>query len=174
MADPAPLASPEDFAAIQERVLAIVRELAAEVGGSRALRAVAPRASLERDLGLGSLERVELLLRLEKAFGRSLDEAYLQLDTPDGLARALLEAGGEESGARPERGTPPPPRSARARPFTSRSTSARAPIPTAPRCGCGRTTDVRTRSPTAGSGRRRRRWQGASARGASGAVTPSP
>src|SRR5207245_1892226 len=60
----------------------------------RALRAAAPEASLERDLGLGSLERVELLLRLESAFGRTLDERCLQIDTPAGLVRVLLEGGG--------------------------------------------------------------------------------
>ena len=80
--------------AAQERVLEVVRELLTELGGGRALRAAAPEASLERDLGLGSLERVELLLRLESAFGRTLDERCLQIDTPAGLARVLLEGGG--------------------------------------------------------------------------------
>jgi 1-acyl-sn-glycerol-3-phosphate acyltransferase len=79
--------------AAQERVLEVVRELLTELGGGRALRAAAPEASLERDLGLGSLERVELLLRLENAFGRTLDERCLQIDTPAGLARVLLEEG---------------------------------------------------------------------------------
>jgi len=83
----------------QARVLEIVRELLTELGGGRALRAAAPEASLERDLGLGSLERVELLLRLENAFGRTLDERCLQIDTPAGLARVLLEAGGRGPGA---------------------------------------------------------------------------
>src|SRR5690349_17576275 len=76
-------------AGVEERVLAVVRELVAETGGDRAVRAVAPQASLERDLGLGSLERVELLLRLENAFGRSLTDASLEVDTPAGLAEAL-------------------------------------------------------------------------------------
>ena len=58
-----------------DRVVGIVRELALEVGGDRAARAAAPGASLERDLGLGSLERVELLSRLETAFGRPLGDA---------------------------------------------------------------------------------------------------
>ena len=80
--------------AAQDRVLEVVRELLTELGGGRALRAAAPEASLERDLGLGSLERVELLLRLESAFGRTLDERCLQIDTPAGLARVLLEGGG--------------------------------------------------------------------------------
>ena len=56
--------APHLLDAAQERVLEVVRELLTELGGARALRAAAPDASLERDLGLGSLERVELLLRL--------------------------------------------------------------------------------------------------------------
>jgi 1-acyl-sn-glycerol-3-phosphate acyltransferase len=85
---PATAAGP---AAVQERVLEIVRALAAEVGGGRAARAAGADASLERDLGLGSLERVELLLRLEAAFGRPLGDRALQIDTPAGLARALAD-----------------------------------------------------------------------------------
>ncbi len=75
-----------------ERVLDVVRALARETGGPRAERAVSPDASLEREVGLGSLERVELLARLERAFSRALDDRCLSLDTPAGLARALLEA----------------------------------------------------------------------------------
>ena len=79
-------------AATEERVLEIVRELALELGSSRAVRAVSPVASLERDIGLGSLERVELLVRLEAAFGRALGERFLSLDTAAGIARAVEEA----------------------------------------------------------------------------------
>ena len=79
-----------------DRVVGIVRELALEVGGDRAARAAAPGASLERDLGLGSLERVELLTRLEAAFGRPLGDTALQIDTPVDLARALCDAPGAE------------------------------------------------------------------------------
>ena len=77
-----------------ERVVGIVRESALEVGGDRAARSAAPVASLERDLGLGSLERVELLSRLEASFGRPLHDGALQLDTPTDLARAVAAAGG--------------------------------------------------------------------------------
>ncbi len=77
---------------VQERVLEVVRALARETGGPRAERAATPSASLEREVGLGSLERVELVARLERAFGRALDDRCLALDTPEGLARALLEA----------------------------------------------------------------------------------
>ncbi len=81
------------LAACEERVLELVRGLARETGGARAEHAVAPGASLEREVGLGSLERVELLLRLERSFGRALDEGCLTLDTPAALARAVIEAG---------------------------------------------------------------------------------
>ena len=70
-----------------DRVVGIVRELALELGGDRAARATAPGASLERDLGLGSLERVELLTRLEAAFGRPLTDARFR-STPRSIWRA--------------------------------------------------------------------------------------
>jgi 1-acyl-sn-glycerol-3-phosphate acyltransferase len=89
--DPGRAAEP-DPAAIEERVLAVVRALARDTGGPRAERAVSPTASLERHVGLGSLERVELLSRLEHAFGRALDDRCLAIDTAAGLARALREA----------------------------------------------------------------------------------
>ena len=91
--DAAAAALPDD---IVERVLDVVRQLARETGGVRAARAVAAQASLERDVGLGSLERVELLARLERAFGRPLDDASLAVDTAAGLARAVIEAAPSE------------------------------------------------------------------------------
>src|SRR5215510_14521777 len=88
-----------------ERVLEVVRELAAEVGGDRARRAVRPDASLERDLGLGSLERVELLLRLEAAFGCVLGDSALLLDSPARLAEAVEQSEGPTApGERQARG----------------------------------------------------------------------
>ena len=47
--------------------------LSPSLGRESALPLVGPSAQLERELGLGSLERVELLLRLEKAFRHSLE-----------------------------------------------------------------------------------------------------
>ena len=89
----------------RRRVLEVVRDAGGpRLGGARAARAVAPAASLERDVGLGSLERVELLLRLETAFGRALDDRVLQADTPAALARLLIAEGGAVEGpARPAR-----------------------------------------------------------------------
>lgn len=77
---------------VEERVLEVVRELARETGGQRAAAAVSRTASLEREIGFGSLERVELLARLERALGREADDHLLLVDTPEELARALAEA----------------------------------------------------------------------------------
>jgi fatty-acyl-CoA synthase len=84
----APAARPDGL----ELVLDVVRALARETGGPRAERAVSEEASLEREVGLGSLERVELVTRLERSFGRALDDRCLALDTAAGLARALAES----------------------------------------------------------------------------------
>jgi fatty-acyl-CoA synthase len=77
--------------AVLDRVQDVIRELARETGGPRAERAVTPEASLEREVGLGSLERVELVARLERVFGRALDDSCLSLDSARGLARAIAE-----------------------------------------------------------------------------------
>ncbi|MBN2371107.1 MAG: AMP-binding protein [Vicinamibacteria bacterium] len=81
------------------RVLEIVSRLAEELGGERARRAASLTASLDGEVGLGSLERVELLLRLEKEFSRRLDDRFLELDTVLDIARALVEAPRSEATA---------------------------------------------------------------------------
>ena len=79
----------------EERVLEVVRELVAELGHESALRSASPASHLDRDLGLGSLERVELLLRLEKSFGTRLDEEVLAgAETVQDLITALGAANG--------------------------------------------------------------------------------
>jgi len=85
----------------EERVLEVVRELVAELGHQSALRSAALESHLDRDLGLGSLERVELLLRLEKTFGTRLDEeALANADTVQDLVAALGAANGAPAAAR--------------------------------------------------------------------------
>jgi len=66
--------STEDNSGVPERVLEVARELLRELGSERALRNLSLGASLERGLGLGSLERVELVSRIEEAFSVSLPE----------------------------------------------------------------------------------------------------
>src|ERR1700682_6342116 len=88
-----PMATPTrhfDAAADEERLLDVVRTLVSELGQQRALASIGPAAHLERELGLGSLERVELLLRIEQAFGTRLDDRVLaEADTVQDLLSAL-------------------------------------------------------------------------------------
>ncbi len=92
------MASPSrqfDAAVDQERLLDVVRSLVSELGHQSALASVRPGAHLDRELGLGSLERVELLLRLEKAFGIRLDENVLaEAETVQDLISALVASDG--------------------------------------------------------------------------------
>src|SRR3989449_68950 len=82
-----------DLAETHEQVLDICRNLLAELGNPRALSAVRGAAHLDRDLGLGSLERVELMLRLDSAFGTRLpDQAVAEADTIDDLVAAVAAA----------------------------------------------------------------------------------
>jgi fatty-acyl-CoA synthase len=80
-----------DQAAIEQGVLDIIRGLLRELGSEQRVRTVTPDSALERDLGLGSLERVELLVRCERRFGRRLpDEVAQQAETPADWVRALI------------------------------------------------------------------------------------
>ena len=84
-----------DAIADEARVLDVVRALIAELGQGSAVRSASPASHLDRDLGLGSLERVELLVRLEKTFGARLDEEVLAgAETVQDLIAALSSANG--------------------------------------------------------------------------------
>src|ERR1700684_3784227 len=57
-----------------------------------------PGSLLDRELGLGSLERVELLARLEAEFGvRLADQVIADASTPEDLAKGLSAAQGTEN-----------------------------------------------------------------------------
>ena len=74
---------------VAEGVLEVARELLRELGSERALRNLSLGASLERGLGLGSLERVELVSRIEAAFSVSLPEgAAAEAETLNDLIAA--------------------------------------------------------------------------------------
>jgi 1-acyl-sn-glycerol-3-phosphate acyltransferase len=74
-------------------VLEIVSALVMELRAASVPPSVSPNDSLERDLGVSSLERVELWLRLEREFGVRLpDTTMAEADTPADLAAALLRA----------------------------------------------------------------------------------
>ena len=81
--------SPQD---LETQVLTVVDALVSELQGDDAGQTAGPHDSLERELGISSLERVELLLRLERAFDIRLgDAAMAEADTPADLI-ALVRA----------------------------------------------------------------------------------
>jgi 1-acyl-sn-glycerol-3-phosphate acyltransferase len=87
-----------DAAEVRERVLEVIRSLLEELGSRGALPMLSGASQLDRDLGLGSLERMELLARLETAFGVRLpDQVVAEANTPEDLAKALLVAPGAET-----------------------------------------------------------------------------
>jgi acyl carrier protein len=86
-----------DRSAVRERVLEAIRGLLEELGSQGALPMLNLGSQLDRDLGLGSLERVELLARLETAFGVRLpDRVASEANTAESLVSAILEAPGAQ------------------------------------------------------------------------------
>ena len=78
---------------VTPRVLEVVSRLVTELRGGRAPSPVSLNDSLERDLGVSSLERVELLLRLERELGVRLpDVAVAEAGTPADLVDAVVRA----------------------------------------------------------------------------------
>jgi fatty-acyl-CoA synthase len=86
---------------VEARAMEIVRQLLAELGATGGLEDLAARGSaahLERDLGLGSLERVELMLRLGSAFGVQLPERVVaEANSVQDLIEAVLREDRQES-----------------------------------------------------------------------------
>jgi 1-acyl-sn-glycerol-3-phosphate acyltransferase len=79
-----------DAAEVRERVLEVIRSLLEELGSHGALPMLSGASQLDSDLGLGSLERVELLARLERAFAVRLpDSVVAEANTPEDLANAV-------------------------------------------------------------------------------------
>ncbi len=81
-------------ASVTSQTLHVLRQLLVELGGQRGLAELTARgtaAHLERELGLGSLERVELMLRLGDACGVRLpDRVVAEADTVQDLVEAVL------------------------------------------------------------------------------------
>ena len=79
---------------IEAQVRESVRQLLLELGGARGLEELTARggaAHLERELGLGSLERVEVLLRLGDSCGVRLpDSVMAEADTLQDLVESIL------------------------------------------------------------------------------------
>ena len=89
-------------AVVEAEALGTVRHLLVELGGLRGLEelgARGARAHLERELGLGSLERVELMLRLGNTCGVRLpDQVVAEADTVQDLIDAILRENPSSNG----------------------------------------------------------------------------
>src|SRR5437899_763481 len=122
-------ASPEEMRSppaptdsIEEQTLGLIRELLSELGSHRAAQTVSLHSSFERDLGLESLARVDLLLRCEARINARLpDEIAQRAETPAEWVEALRNGSGTVTGAvnaryrirQPAREAPRAPESAR-------------------------------------------------------------
>jgi 1-acyl-sn-glycerol-3-phosphate acyltransferase len=100
------MSEPAERASAEEVLFDVVRSFLAELGAPPA--PLAPAADLERDLGLGSLERAELLARVEQAFAVRLpDSALVGTHTPASLLE-LVERSGGPVAVRPIAAVPDP------------------------------------------------------------------
>ena len=105
---------PQTDGTVRGTVLSLLAELLAELGHEAGRAAIETGAHLERDLGLGSLERVELMLRLNAALGIQLPEqALAEADTVGDLI-ALAESGPAPAPVAPTLVSAPAERPARA------------------------------------------------------------
>lgn len=76
---------------VETQILSIIRKFLLDSGAERAAQAVAVAASLERELGIGSLERAELFHRIEQAYGIHLpDSLMVNAKTPQDLIAVVL------------------------------------------------------------------------------------
>ena len=81
-----------DHAAIKAQVLAIAGELLRELGNDTTIEPLQGSESLEQELGLGSIERVELLSRIERSLGAPLPERRVaEAKTLDDIITAIAE-----------------------------------------------------------------------------------
>ncbi len=87
---------------VEQETLSLVKELLTELGAHEAAARVAPDSSFDCDLGLGSLERVELLVRTEQRLGVRVPETLAQkAETPAEWVRSLFESDEPRHSERP-------------------------------------------------------------------------
>ncbi|HNG93857.1 MAG TPA: acyl carrier protein, partial [Acidobacteriota bacterium] len=81
---------------IHQGLLAVVKEVAAEIHPGELSRPISLATRLDYDLGFDSLSRVELLSRIEQVFSVKLPEtALMQVETPGDLLKLLEQAGSQ-------------------------------------------------------------------------------
>lgn len=89
-------------------LLQVVRSLLEEIQAGAAPQIINLDSSLEKDLGLDSLARVELLARIERHFGLALPErVFAEAETPRDLLRELTKASTHKAPTKPVIISPP-------------------------------------------------------------------
>lgn len=74
-------------------LLELIRSLLEEIRAGKIPKNITIDSALDKDLGLDSLARIELLARIEKHFGVTLPEkVYAKAETPRDLVRELVKA----------------------------------------------------------------------------------
>ncbi len=108
--------TPSEASVLEAQLLEIVREMLVDLGRENLTGRVGPRVSFERDLGLTSLDLVELVVRCESKLDLELPDSIAeQAETPAGWVRAILEGGTDREAKSsyrivpPSREAPPPP-----------------------------------------------------------------
>jgi 1-acyl-sn-glycerol-3-phosphate acyltransferase len=101
-------ALPRDRRSREDELISVVRELVRELHPQRAnIIDVSPASRLERDLGIDSLARTELILRMERTFRVRLPGTILgEAETVDDLLHAL-DSSHADRPARVQAGLPP-------------------------------------------------------------------
>ncbi|MEZ5400249.1 MAG: AMP-binding protein [Bryobacteraceae bacterium] len=96
-------------APLEQQILDIVRDLLVEQGKDRAAANLTPKSSFQKDLGLASLDLVELVVRCETRLEMEIpDEIAEQADTPAGWAKAIREGAENPAAESAYRIVPPP------------------------------------------------------------------
>lgn len=82
-----------ELLAVEEQLVAMTEAFLTELGRERAQRALSRDASLQKDLTIDSLGKVELFHRIEAHYGVELSESVMiQADSLTELAKAIMEA----------------------------------------------------------------------------------
>ncbi|HYW75281.1 MAG TPA: AMP-binding protein [Gammaproteobacteria bacterium] len=101
MASNHPKAGVTEPSEMRARLLAVVDRLAQDVEPrARTRHRLRPESRFDRDLGLDSLSRAELLMRVEQAFGVDLPESAIQAESPAELLEYVLRAPPSAAGER--------------------------------------------------------------------------
>lgn len=83
----------QNLSIIESQLLFLTRQFLLEQETERAVRAIALDVSLEKQLGIDSLGKVELFHRIEKTFGIQFsDQVMAEADTLNEIAQAVLKA----------------------------------------------------------------------------------